>query len=278
MRLTCPSCGAQYEVPDEVIPLDGRDVQCSNCGTTWFQPHASTIAQDEPIPDPSELRRALTDLGDTTDPEEGTPAEDLPEQSPAAAQIKPERRDLDPEVKDILQEEAEHEQRLRAAASADLETQPDLGLDDTTDDVERRAREARARMDRLRGPQEDDTSIEEAVANATATATATATRSSRRDRLPDIDEINSSLRQSDAPTSGARDEGVDPLEVAPRKSGFARGFAIPLLIVAVLVLLYVNAAALSEAVPALGGALTSYVLFVDQLRVWLDAQISTFMP
>ena len=39
MRLTCPNCGAQYEVPAEVIPESGRDVQCSNCGDTWFQTH-----------------------------------------------------------------------------------------------------------------------------------------------------------------------------------------------------------------------------------------------
>ena len=39
MRLTCPNCGAQYEVPAEVIPETGRDVQCSDCGTTWFQHH-----------------------------------------------------------------------------------------------------------------------------------------------------------------------------------------------------------------------------------------------
>ncbi|WP_297341065.1 zinc-ribbon domain-containing protein, partial [Pseudophaeobacter sp.] len=43
MRLTCPNCGAQYEVPDDVIPDEGRDVQCSNCGDTWFQ-QASGIA------------------------------------------------------------------------------------------------------------------------------------------------------------------------------------------------------------------------------------------
>ena len=45
MRLTCPNCGAQYEVPDDVIPDEGRDVQCSNCGDTWFQ-QAAGIAPD----------------------------------------------------------------------------------------------------------------------------------------------------------------------------------------------------------------------------------------
>ncbi|EEW60689.1 putative zinc finger/thioredoxin [Ruegeria sp. TrichCH4B] len=48
MRLICPNCGAQYEVPEDVIPENGRDVQCSNCGDTWFQPSAQMLAdQDE---------------------------------------------------------------------------------------------------------------------------------------------------------------------------------------------------------------------------------------
>jgi len=51
MRLTCPNCGAQYEVPDEVIPQEGRDVQCSNCGDTWYQAHPDhPEAATEPEP------------------------------------------------------------------------------------------------------------------------------------------------------------------------------------------------------------------------------------
>ena len=269
MRLTCPNCGAQYEVPDDVIPSDGRDVQCSNCGTTWFQPHPDASVAHTPEPDPSELRDALNDLGEAPDAQD----DDLPDQSPTAAH--PQRRELDPEVQDILQEEAAHEARLRAEDTGSLETQPDLGLDDTTDDAERRAREARMRMERLKGP-EAGPSIEEAVATATAQAAASA-QASRRDRLPDIDEINSSLRQAD-PANGASDEQAMEYDEAPRKSGFARGFAIPLLLVAVLVLVYANAPRIADAVPALGPALTSFVLMVDQLRVWLDTQISTFMP
>ncbi len=37
MRLICPNCDAQYEVDAGMIPASGRDVQCSNCGRTWFQ-------------------------------------------------------------------------------------------------------------------------------------------------------------------------------------------------------------------------------------------------
>jgi predicted Zn finger-like uncharacterized protein len=50
MRLICPSCRAQYEVDDDAIPANGRDVQCSSCSTTWFQPHALTLTGAIPAP------------------------------------------------------------------------------------------------------------------------------------------------------------------------------------------------------------------------------------
>lgn len=37
MRLVCPSCAAQYEIPDEAVPEEGREVQCGTCSTSWFQ-------------------------------------------------------------------------------------------------------------------------------------------------------------------------------------------------------------------------------------------------
>ena len=47
MRLICPNCDAQYEVPDDVMPAAGRDVQCSNCGQTWFQHHPDNAPEAE---------------------------------------------------------------------------------------------------------------------------------------------------------------------------------------------------------------------------------------
>ena len=275
MRLTCPNCGAQYEVPDDVIPKDGRDVQCSNCGTTWFQPHKDAMEAEFVEPDPSELRSALNDLGETSPESEEEPdsepeAELEPEMAEQAPTADAPRRQLDPEVQDILQEEAAHETRLRSEDASGLETQPDLGLDDTSDDAERRAREARARMDRLKGPDADqEPSIEEAVA--------VAAKSSRIDRLPDIDEINSSLRQTNSP-AGAQDDARDMDDEAPRKGGFARGFAIPVIVVSVLAIFYVAAPQISDAVPALDPFLNSYVLLVDGARSWLNTQINAFMP
>lgn len=48
MRLICPNCAAQYEVDARVIPEDGRDVQCSNCGQAWFQLPEGAEDLDEP--------------------------------------------------------------------------------------------------------------------------------------------------------------------------------------------------------------------------------------
>ena len=36
MFIKCPNCDAQYEVPNDIIPATGRDVQCSSCSKTWF--------------------------------------------------------------------------------------------------------------------------------------------------------------------------------------------------------------------------------------------------
>ena len=36
MRLTCPNCGAEYDVSDGMVPSAGRHVQCTACHTRWF--------------------------------------------------------------------------------------------------------------------------------------------------------------------------------------------------------------------------------------------------
>jgi len=243
------------------MPASGRDVQCSNCGQTWFQHHPDHMPDEENKTD------------DAAAPDEETaPPPPPPPNSPPP---KPERKQLDPAVADILRQEAEAEKAARRSAQpSTLESQPDLGLDmeepASEGEAERRAREARDRMARLRG------SEQRASETVAPDVTAAATTGSRRDLLPDIEEINSTLRSGSPRTSaGAADIGPD-IEAPTyqrQKRGFRTGFLTMLLIFGVLTVLYVVAPRLAVAVPALKGPLTGYVYTVDQGRIWLDSKV-----
>ncbi|UWQ76905.1 zinc-ribbon domain-containing protein [Leisingera sp. M658] len=318
MRLTCPNCAAQYEVPEDVIPDEGRDVQCSNCGQTWFQAAAGAVAartagedapdtgangealspaaEEHPEPDmpgdvpeetpeetPDQTTGEIPDAPPAPVPEPQVPAEpaagapetrveDDPDGQPGADETEaadeeppappaPQRtRALDPALSDILREEAEREVSLRAAEGHGLETQPDLGLEEAAtpeDEAARRSRQARDRMARIRG--EDPRQL------------AAAETGSRKELLPDIEEINSTLRSagSAAPAPQAASEEL-PVR---RKSGFARGFSLSVIAALMLVMVYDNAPLISEKLPQADPALSSYVGWVDQMRLWLDGQV-----
>ena len=49
MRLTCPSCGAEYDIPEGMLPAAGRHAQCSACHTRWFVRGAArdTASEDQ---------------------------------------------------------------------------------------------------------------------------------------------------------------------------------------------------------------------------------------
>ncbi|WP_444430235.1 zinc-ribbon domain-containing protein [Rhodobacter capsulatus] len=105
MRLICPRCGAQYEVDDVVIPAAGRDVQCSGCGQTWFQPSRAMLdaaagdaslsgAPQDPDAAPEIAADQITADQIVADPEpEAWPEprpEDWPEVDPAPEPAEPE--------------------------------------------------------------------------------------------------------------------------------------------------------------------------------------------
>lgn len=270
MRLICPNCGAQYEVADDVIPEGGRDVQCSNCGHTWFEsPGASEAAElaveppAPPIPEPE----ATPEPEPEPEPELEVEPEPEAEQPPDMP-----RRELDPSVADILRSEAELEQAARQAEANTLETQQDLDLSHdpveppTVDpDEDRRAREARDRLARLRGEPE--------IAAAVGATMAQDTDAPRRELLPDIEEINSTLR----PDAQSGDTATDADDAAPARSGFRRGFMMMVIIALIALAVYVFAPQISAAVPQAEGVLTAYVEWVNGLRLWLDAQVQGFI-
>lgn len=255
MRLTCPNCSAQYEVPDEVIPEEGRDVQCSNCEKTWFQAKYPDAAEAQPAAPVAEETPAEPDPIPETPPEPTPEVSAEPEPTPEAApepESEPEAPahqpaatgSVDPAVAGILREEAARESELRAQEGGSLESQPDLALDTPPEPDPK--------------PPVEDLRASETSADA-----------GQGDALPDVEAINSSLRGDDAPAQS------DASQPAPRKSGgFMRGLALIVIIGIVLLLVYSNARQISEAVPQADPVLQSYVSFVDQARVWLEAQTS----
>ena len=124
-------------------------------------------------------------------------------------------------------------------------------------------------MSRLRGEEQHS------VAETTAAAAAVA---SRRELLPDIEEINSTLRTGSErrviPNTGA-DAGRDTHADPKQRSGFSRGFVLIVALASVLVLLYVFSPQISEAVPALRPYLALYVAQVDSARQWLDGMLQS---
>lgn len=298
MRLTCPNCDAQYEVPDDVIPAEGRDVQCSNCGNTWFQASAqmeNAQTQDAvahtaapPNIEPDTPSETSLEAGNASD-NPHTAEDGLRNPAPgpeAEMDTSPEpqmRRKLDPEVANVLREEAEHEARVRAREQQSLESQPDLGLEEpaSASEADLRAQQARERMARMRG--EDPSASNEpsgshmaavgAGVAATAAAT-TAASNSRREMLPDIEEINSTLRSSSEPRH--QNNTTSNIPAAPeraRRGGFRRGFLWILLLFVLALLVYIYAEKIVAMVPQAEGPLGIYVATIDAARSWLDAKV-----
>src|SRR3954468_12857670 len=73
MRIVCPSCGAEYEVPESRL-APGKPVKCSRCGNTWAPAPAPAVA---PEPERARLEERL--------PLEAAPAIPVPEATPVGA-------------------------------------------------------------------------------------------------------------------------------------------------------------------------------------------------
>lgn len=257
MRLTCPNCSARYEVADSMVPPEGRDVQCSNCSTTWFQPGRRT--EGHATVTVTRSLRAADPQGAPPPPPAAAPdpvtgaAAPVPDQ----AEDLPRRRTLDPDLRSILEEEAAREALLRRAEADPVETQGEMSLGQEPEDVHRARR--RASLDTAR----DVFDAAPAVA---------ATVSSARDLFPDIDEINSTLRDTgDRSGSDADASDIDTLDTLPqRRRGTRIGFLLALAIAAAVAALYSNADMVARAVPAVEPAVSGFVAAVNGARVWLD--------
>ena len=100
MLIKCPNCNANYEVPNDIIPATGRDVQCSNCSKTWFVTGLS----------------GKKTIKDKISNYEGAESSGLPKFETTESFLKDKStKDTDGDVLEILREEADLELRTRKA-------------------------------------------------------------------------------------------------------------------------------------------------------------------
>ena len=100
MLIKCPNCNANYEVPNDIIPATGRDVQCSNCSKTWFVTGLS----------------GKKTVKDKISNYEGPESSGLPIFETTESFLKDKStKDIDGDVLEILREEADLELRTRKA-------------------------------------------------------------------------------------------------------------------------------------------------------------------
>lgn len=288
MRLICPNCDAEYQVDDAAIPEGGRDVQCSNCGHAWFQlPADVEIARESedeifgeeaaahvephpPVPDlvAADVGRVEIDTTTASDADDDatTADADLAEpvgQADASDAATPARQSLAESVLSVLREEAERETAVRreqAPITAEdrgaIETQTEFGLDDPLNAA---GSSATARhIARLKGTDAELPPVAEARAAA------------RRDLLPDIEEISSTLRANSDRAQAAAEE-IDALpDIKPQRRGFRSGFVLMMILAVALAMTYVMAPRIVAQIPGSAPAMKAYVAAVDSGRLWLD--------
>ncbi|WP_299814568.1 zinc-ribbon domain-containing protein [uncultured Jannaschia sp.] len=292
MHIICPNCSVQYEIADDLIPSNGREVQCSNCGRTWYQdgaPIARTVAvgaarsRDAETEDP--------DVGAYSD--DGAEDEDQPEDADAFEDEDPPEEDaaerggeMPPPVARpssneailrVLREERDHETQLRRTGEGPTRpvaepTAPAVDAARERAAAERRRMAAAAERARAREGGGPAPKVRPEPPRAPR-PDAEPPRIMRRELLPDIEEINSSLRPDTADANAARDEG--DAGTAGGSTGFWGGFLAACAVVGLFVLAYAFAEDIAAALPAASGPLADYAAWIDTKRAaladWVEA-------
>ncbi|WP_145104856.1 zinc-ribbon domain-containing protein [Cereibacter sediminicola] len=251
MRLICPNCDAQYEVSDDAIPPEGRDVQCSNCGHGWFhRPVSLTPASEAEHPVPLAPPPEAAPPSPASVPHPAAPLPPLPDEEeedagfPEPAPVAPPSRSLDKGLLAVLREEAELAARQR---EAEVTGPPAMRPEPAPEPAPSAAPAA---------PPPPEPALAEPMPRP------------RRDLLPDIEEINSSLRSNAA--RPAEDLLPAPAPVRPSRAAHRAGFFLMIFAALMLALAYVMAPRIAAEIPGAEPALRRYVAGVDEARLLLD--------
>lgn len=259
MRLICPVCDARYDIDDSVIPEGGRDVQCSSCGHTWYQKDNSKpvtrplmqAPQSRPI-DPAPKREQPV-TRPLLNAEGAEPAASAPDLDISA------RKPLDKSIADILREEAAREKQVASGGGAFDASDGTAGQS-----AKDRAAETRRRIAQMT----QDPAVTPAAVAAAATG---AVPGANVDTVPEIDEINATLRAR-AIASGRDGLTEDEYQEVVYRRGFRWGFFFFLLLFGVGIAPYFFVDQIKENLPETAPFMDNYVMTVDGLRAWLAAQ------
>ncbi len=273
MRLTCPNCKAQYEIEDSVIPEGGRDVQCSACGHTWYQYPLSVALQMRAEELDDVIDESRDEARDEARDGASGASDDREEAASAVPASSATQRRVDRSVMDLLREEAEREIRERRGADRDTGGDEEAVRPSRPSPRRQEATEAEAAREPARAASADGAgSQDEPAANA----------SSRRNLLPDIDELSSTLEPRRDARRGATAPESEVTETrGDERRGLLRGLSVVVIIAGVLLALYLLAPVIAEQVPALADSMNGYVALVDALRAqvmgWVT-QITGALP
>ena len=258
MRLLCPNCGAQYEVPEDHIPRKyGRDVQCSACNHTWFQTHPAQDLNPSPQ-DYLEGQDSLAERGDHSastganlETEEGgsISANRGPQTDPTR-----QKRPLHPSVAGVLREEAKREVEERSIAAA--QSEKNQGNPESESNASRSTGSDTAR----------DADVDMRALDALYQKSDQTAKSARGALLPDIDEINSTLSTDVADWPTDSEASAATIERGQRKLGFFLGITLIFAAAAI----YYFAPQIGERIPVLQEPLELYQQWVNSIRILLD--------
>lgn len=271
MRLTCPNCGAVYEVDDNAIPPDGRDVQCSSCGHGWFQPRADDGAEPaaalgsaaSPFAGEDAPDEAGAAAGEHDEPGHATPGEGAADVSPRRP-----RHRMDEAVRSILREEAERETRSRRTGPDHLESQSDLGLARGTGGPGQAHADDAAGKRQMPGDEDrQGDGAPHPVEPEPWEENDPGPDAGHGARFANIEDVNETIAAHEAPGADRSAFAALPeAETAPRRNRFGLGLGIALLVGAGAVAVYLYAPLIVKLVPASEPFLADYVRVADTMR------------
>lgn len=260
----------------EPTPEPGPDADAALTGLDQEPAEADLVPESEPEPEDTATESAADSVFaepvgladdvavDDKDGGDEDDEDDVTGPAPGVEGMAAPKRDLDQNLRAILQEEVAREMAAREADTGPtvIETAP---LVETTEAPEERDPALDLIIEPSK-PMDDDLLADADLDDDRVDVFAAPpgldpdVDKPRKDLFPDIEEINSTL-DSHGPGGGYEEE-----DEAEESSGFARAFLVVIGIAALLLALYLVAPRLAASVPALEPVLSAYVGAINGIR------------